>query len=124
VATGEHLPKSEKKFFRDALIAYHGGKTLAALFYLRTFLEQFARRVTGISGRETGESIMESYAATIPLNLRSTMPSLGEWYGKLSEALHLAQEDANIFEEAMEQIIHHFDLRRVHRLSESPQPIA
>src|SRR5208283_722192 len=46
-----YIPKPEGHWFRDAMIALHGGKTLAALFYLRTFLEQFARRQTQLSGR-------------------------------------------------------------------------
>src|SRR4029077_1795110 len=40
------IPKPEQQLYRDVLIAMHGGKVLAALFYLRTFIEQFARRVT------------------------------------------------------------------------------
>ncbi len=38
------VPKPERRFYRDALIALHAGKTLAALLYLRTFIEQYARR--------------------------------------------------------------------------------
>ena len=44
------IPKHEKHLFRDAVIAYQAGKFLAAVFYLRTFIEQFARRVAGIQG--------------------------------------------------------------------------
>jgi hypothetical protein len=58
------IPKPEQWLFRDTLVAMHGGKILAALFYLRTFIEQFARRLTGTAGKETGDVIMES---TMPL---------------------------------------------------------
>jgi hypothetical protein len=34
-----HIPKQERDLFRDAMIAVHGGKALAGLFYLRTFIE-------------------------------------------------------------------------------------
>src|SRR5258708_37986115 len=34
------------------------------LFYLRTFIEQFARRITGTQGKETGDVIMDKYSAT------------------------------------------------------------
>jgi hypothetical protein len=44
------------------------------------------------------------------------MPSLGEWYEKLSEALHSAKEDSELFESAREKIEKHFDIRRVHDL--------
>jgi hypothetical protein len=96
----------------------HGGKILAALFYLRTFIEQFARRVTGTTGKETGDVIMERYSATLPANQRNMMPSLREWYGKLSEALHEAREDENLLEAALEAIENHFDIRRVHKIPE------
>src|SRR3954471_18805498 len=47
------LPKTERHFYRDAVVAYQAGQTLAALFLLRTFIEQFGRRVLGIEGRIT-----------------------------------------------------------------------
>jgi hypothetical protein len=114
------IPKPEQQLYRDVLIAMHGGKVLAALFYLRTFIEQFARRLTGIAGKETGEVIMERYTGTLPANQRDSMPSLREWYGKLSEALHDAREDERLLEAAIEAIEHHFDIRRVHRIPETP----
>jgi hypothetical protein len=111
------IPKEEKKWFRDALIAFQTGKVLAALFYLRTFIEQFGRRKTNLKDqRKTGDEIMTAYAATLPPNLRDTMPSLGEWYDKVSEALHGAKEDSELFEAARGQIEKHFDIRRVHDL--------
>src|SRR4029077_1956592 len=113
------IPKPEQQLYRDVLIAMHGGKVLAALFYLRTFIEQFARRVTGITGKETGEVIMEKYAETVLHNHRDSMPSLRDWYGKLSEALHVAKEDETLLEAALEAIQHHFDVRRVHKILEA-----
>jgi hypothetical protein len=113
-----YIPKAEQKYFRDALVAMHGGKTLAALFYLRLFLEQFARRQTGIATREFGEEIMKAYGAGLPDKIRDTMPSLREWYEKLSAAIHAAREDAELFEEAKSEIDRHFDMRRVHKIHE------
>jgi hypothetical protein len=60
------IPRRERRLFRDAMIAIHGGKPLAALFYLRAFTEQFARRVTGLTGKVTGEAIMTAYNETLP----------------------------------------------------------
>ncbi len=114
-----YIPKREQHLFRDTLIAMHGGKVLAALFYLRTFIEQFARRVTGITDKETGDVIMERYTATLPLNQRDSMPSLRQWYGKLSEALHDAREDEQLLESALEAIENHFDIRRVYKIPET-----
>jgi hypothetical protein len=111
------IPREEKKWFRDAVVAFQTGKILAALFYLRTFIEQFARRKTGTQNdKKTGDEIMSAYADTIPMNLRDTMPSLAEWYDKLSAALHGAKEDSELFESAREKIEEHFDIRRVHKL--------
>ncbi|HEY6343791.1 MAG TPA: hypothetical protein VIY49_20035 [Bryobacteraceae bacterium] len=67
IEVANFLPRAERDYFRDALIAIHAGKTLAALFYLRTFIEQFARRQTGKAGRATGDEIMEAYNDLIPL---------------------------------------------------------
>ena len=93
---------------------------MAALFYLRTFIEQFARRQTGTMGtKKTGDEIMSSYADTIPAEHRGSMPSLREWYDKLSEALHNAREDAELFEKARAEIEHHFDIRRVFKIPDS-----
>jgi hypothetical protein len=47
------------------------------------------------------------------------MPSLREWYDKLSEALHSAKEDAGLFESAKTEIEKHFDIRRVFAISET-----
>jgi len=113
------IPKVERHLFRDAIIAIHGGKTLAALFYLRTFIEQFARRQTGKTGKATGEEIMEAYSAKLPTAQRDEMPSLRHWYDQLSEALHTAREDSDLFQRARAEVEHHFDIRRVFRMPEA-----
>src|SRR5262249_25607330 len=94
------IPKAERHHFRDAIVAIHAGKTLAALFYLRTFIEQFARRQTQLSGKVTGEEIMTEYSDTLPARQRDQMPSLREWYERLSVALHAALGDETLFEDA------------------------
>jgi hypothetical protein len=60
------IPKAEKWLFRDALIAMHAGKVLAAQFYLRAFIEHFARRETGKKDKITGDDLMNEYSATLP----------------------------------------------------------
>jgi hypothetical protein len=114
------IPKEEQHLFRDAVIAAHGGKMLAALFYLRVFIEQFARRVTGETERRYGFELMEDYGKTIPDAHRGTMPSLREWYDKLSEPIHAAKEDEKLFEAAKEAISQHFEIRKVFKISEVP----
>lgn len=120
VEVPKHIPKAEAHLFRDALIAAHGGKVLAALFYLRVFTEQFARRVLGETARRYGVELMEDYSKMLPEPQRGTMPSLRAWYEKLSEPIHAAREDAQLFEEAKNAIEHHFEIRRVYRMPETP----
>ena len=119
------IPKTEEKFYRDALIASHSGKTLAGLFYLRTFIEQFARRLTGKSGeRATGDEIMTAYTEMLPQSLRGQMPSLRECYEKLSVPIHSGVEDEGLFEKMRSEIEWHFELRKANRIQDQPPAIS
>src|ERR1700686_5011134 len=69
------VPREESDFLRSARIAFNTGNVLAALFYLRTLIEQFARRQTNTTGRETGDVLMSKYSAVLPDDLRGRMPS-------------------------------------------------
>jgi hypothetical protein len=110
------IPKEERDLYRDAIVAAHGGKLLAALFYLRVFIEQFARRTTDETGRRYGVELMEEYGKTIPIAQRDMMPSMREWYEKLSEPIHTAKEDDKLFEAARAAIEQHFEIRKVFRI--------
>jgi hypothetical protein len=110
------VPREESKYLRSARIAFNTGNVLPALLYLRTLIEQFARHKTNTTGRETGDVLMSKYTATLPDDWRGRMPSFGEWYEKLSEALHEARDDEKLYREAEENILHHFELRRAARL--------
>jgi hypothetical protein len=119
-----HIPKVEAKFFRDALIAMNAGKPLAGLFYLRTFIEQFARRQTGkLTERATGDEIMDAYGALLPERQRDQMPSLKYCYAKLSEPIHAARDDESVFKDVLDQIEHHFDVRRVFKIPDASRSI-
>lgn len=122
VEVPRYIPKTEYPFYRDAIVAFNSGKVLAALFYLRSFLEQFGRRVTGKTGKATGDEVMTAYNETLPSGLRDTMPSLREWYEKLSAPIHAAKDDAEAFEAARGAIEKHFDIRRVHAIPEPKPP--
>jgi hypothetical protein len=115
-----YVPKKENEFFRDAVIATGSGRTLAGLFYLRTFIEQFGRRAAGMVGKKTGEEILSEYAKTLPTNLKDSMPSLAECYEKLSAALHSASADDDLFIEAQGKIEKHFEIRKAMSISEEP----
>jgi hypothetical protein len=111
-----NIPDLEASFFRDAVIAHQSGKTLAGLFFLRTFIEQYARRVIGESGRRTGDEIMDVYSKTLPETIRPMIPSLGDCYSRLSEALHAARADEPLFDEMRGRIEQHFDFRAAARI--------
>lgn len=118
----KYIPDKESGLFRDAMIAYHAGKWLAAVFYLRCFIEQFARRQIGAvaNARKTGDDIMDAYAQLLPEDKRSHLTSLKHWYDRLSEPMHTADEGAaeKLFDEARQEIEHHFELRQAFRILE------
>ncbi len=124
VEVPKFVPEKEEHYYSDAIVAFNSGKVLAALFYLRTFVEQFARRITGKTGRATGEEILDAYYETLPVNRKSDMPSLREWYEKLSVPLHAGKDDAEVFTNAKEAIDKHFDIRRVFRMDEPERKAA
>lgn len=41
VEVPKDLPKAQKKYFSDAIDAHNSGQTLAGLFFLMTFIEQY-----------------------------------------------------------------------------------
>jgi hypothetical protein len=96
---------------------------LAALFYLRTFIEQFARRVTGTAGKSTGDELFDDYSKMLPTPMKDHMPSLREWYDKLSGALHSANGDSELFQTAKSEIELHFDFRRIYKMPETKPAI-
>jgi hypothetical protein len=117
------IPKKEAKWFRDALVAYQSGKTLAGLFYLRTFVEQFGRRLTEmLDMKETGDVILSAYAETLPPKVRDSAPSLRDCYDKLSAAIHGAKEDAELFEATRAKIEKHFDFRKLYEVADEVAP--
>jgi hypothetical protein len=119
VSAPQFIPEVESKWYRESAIAMKFGRPLAAIFYLRVFIEQFARRVTEIKDRRTGDEILSEYNSTIPDPPRSSMPSLKEWYGKLSESIHSADEDEAMLVEAFEAVDRHFEFRRLYKMPET-----
>ena len=111
-----YFPKEESEHYRNAMIGACAGQILAAKFSLRVFIEQFARRVTGITSRISGTDLLESYGQTLDPKLRDMMPSLKSVYERLSDAIHSARKDEKLFEEACGEIDRHFDMRRVFKI--------
>jgi hypothetical protein len=118
--TPKVLPKGVSEYFGKAMIAHHAGQTLAGLFLLRVFIEQFWRTVHEVQElikgqpRATGEELGEKYQSTLRTEIRSGFPSLKDIYGKLSEAIHAASDDAKLFDDSCQKIQKHFDARRLY----------
>ena len=113
------IPKGQRKYYSNAVIAHHAGQTLAGLFMLRVFIEQFWRSLQLLAASETratGDEIGEAYNRTLPPDFKSRFPSLSDIYGKLSAAMHTADGDTELFENCMNRIREHFDARRLYKL--------
>lgn len=116
------LPKSVAKYYSDAMVAHHAGQTLAGLFFLRVFVEQYWRTNPAVKellkteSRPTGESQGDAYQKALPTDFKERFPSLKEIYGRLSEALHAADANATIFGEAAKDIVYHFEARDLFKL--------
>lgn len=115
--TPKELPEGISKFFGDALIAHNAGQTLAGIFLLRVFVEQFWRSLPEIKsqtlpvGRQTGDELGAAYNQTLPPDFKARFPSLPAIYSKLSEAMHSATADPNVFETTKVDIEKHFQAR-------------
>jgi hypothetical protein len=116
------IPKTHTANLRNALIANHAGQTLAGIFLMRVFIEQFWKSVPEVieaakgKRRPTGDELGAAYKATLPSEFRERFPTLAEVYDSLSEAMHEARADEKLFEKCHAQIIEHFDARRLFRL--------
>jgi hypothetical protein len=113
------IPKDIRQYYSDAVVAYNSGKTLAALFYLRVLIEQWAIIKTSYKPekKEDQYQLLEKYMETIEPKYRDIMPSLSEVYSKLSADLHSATGSSKLFNEMLEMINKHFEIRRAHGIS-------
>lgn len=113
------IPKKHAGYFRDAVIAHNSGQTLAGLFLLRVFVEQFWKSIPEVAGavsmnlRPSGDQLGEAYKGILPADFKARFPSLSEIYEDLSNALHSAKADADLFQQSHAQIVKHFDARRL-----------
>jgi hypothetical protein len=106
------IPKEERDYFSDAVVAANTGNVLAGLFLLRTTIEQYMRRILKVTGKRRikGEELAEEYARYLPDNFPQRYPSMKVIYEELSVALHSADANSTLFEDTKEAIEGHFDL--------------
>lgn len=120
------LPKEVAKHFRNAVLARNSGQMLPALFMLRTFIDQYWRLWPDVkarvskSPRPTGEELAEIYQAPLPADFKTRFPSLGDIYGRLSAAIHEADENEPLFEQSAAGIVKHFQARALFELPDPP----
>jgi hypothetical protein len=124
------LPRAFTKFWSDAQVAHHAGQTLAGIFLLRTFVEQFWRSMPEVQtkqaemlakkARASGDEMGDAYQSTLP-EIFAKFPSLKTVYSDLSAAMHEARSDGSLFESSCIKIEEHFDARRVFKLF-TPEP--
>jgi hypothetical protein len=83
---------------------------MAGLFFLRTFIEQY---VISETGKRIDDKALEAYGETIPENIRQQIPSLYSLYGRLSEAVHEAKADVDLFDDVRKKLELHFETKQV-----------
>jgi hypothetical protein len=110
IETPKYLPKHELHYYREAVIAYNCGRSLAGILYLRVMIEQYMRRVTGTTKRLTGEELADEYGRYLDSEFPKRFTSLKTIYTELSEKIHAGTEDAVQFAKSCDEILKHFDL--------------
>jgi hypothetical protein len=118
VVVQTYIPKRQREFFSNAVIAYNAGQILPGLFMLRTFLEQFVRSRSATTLTTNIESLFDEYNASLPEDFKTRFPSLRMIYDRLSEDIHGANGSADLFNQAKEEIEHHFDARRLFKIAD------
>ena len=110
------LPKKQKKFFSDAIIAFNSAQTLAGNFLLRAFVEQYVRSLSSNPDTQNIELLFSEYGKNLPDDFKQRFPSLQSIYDKLSDDLHLATASEDVFVQAKDDITKHFRARELYEL--------
>jgi len=118
VEVPKFLPAEESNYYSDAVVSFNCGKTLAALFYMRTMLEQYFRRILDERGRATGDELANRYAKRLPDEFPGNFKTLGKVYEELSIHIHAAKKDEEQFNTSRGDIQKHFDLLQHFTLKE------
>ena len=108
-----YIAKDVARYYSGAVIAYNCNQVLPALFMLRTLIEQHMRSRLAPAEYENAIELCEAYQRALDDAFKEQFPSLPDIYGKLSDALHEAQENENLFESEIERIRRHLEALRV-----------
>ncbi len=109
VEVSKFLPKDQREFIRKSGIAFNSGEILAALFFQRTFLEQYVRKATNDFETRELEKVFDNYKERLPEKFNSLCPSLGAIYSRISEDLHDANPSEENYYTSKSEIETHFE---------------
>lgn len=110
------FPKDEARYFGQSIQAARCNHLLAATCVLRIAIEQFMRRRTSLEKSTEAKEIVKAYGGTLPPELSSFIPSLGECYADLSAMIHAAHEDADAYIRIWGRVHQRFKVLETHRL--------
>ena len=113
IAVPDCIPKVVAMHHRAAEIAFKTGHCLAAIFYLRTLIEQYMKSIVKPIGRISGEELADQYQKQLPIDFPSRFPSFKRIYQDLSAAMHDAREDDELFRSSLENVGKHFETVRL-----------
>jgi hypothetical protein len=116
VIVAPQIPKPHNKFISDATVAFNSGQTLAGIFILRTFIEQYVRSKSKTPNSENIDLLFQDYASTLPMGFKDSFPSLKSIYDNLSVAIHGADASTEIYTKAKDEIEHHFEGKKAFRI--------
>jgi hypothetical protein len=105
----DYIPKPVRDFYSQARVAFNCGQTLPAIFMLRTLIEQHMRHMTKATGETSGDELCESYAKTLDKDFNERFPSFKVIYSDLSDAMHRAESNDELFTSNLNKICVHFE---------------
>lgn len=109
------IPKKIERFYSGAVVANQSGQTLAGVFLLRVLIEQWAQDQAQTKELRADEALDE-YMKALPADFKARFPSLPSLYEEFSLAIHTAEASTDLFEEGRQQIVEHFEARRLFKL--------
>lgn len=111
------IPKEQRKYYSDAIVAHNSGQTLAGLFLLRTFIEQYVRAHSE-NVELPADKLLENYATKLPIDFKDRFPSLGKIYSDLSSAIHKANAAEDLFANTTGELTEHFEAKRLYKIKD------
>jgi hypothetical protein len=121
ITVEKDIPKNHSKHISDAKLAFNSGHILAGLFFLRVFIEQYAKSVVNVVNIDKlkTDEIIKLYADSLPTDFKDRFPSLYKIYSDLSISIHNATADEQLFSKCISDISDHFEAKRIFKIKDS-----